>query len=51
MFENTPEVKIDNSIERAAKAIREFLVNNFQNAMSKFNGGGNSWVINFWNMY
>lgn len=35
-------VKIDGAIERATKAIREFLINDFQNAMSKFNGGGNS---------
>ncbi|MBQ0008763.1 MAG: aminoacyl-tRNA hydrolase [Firmicutes bacterium] len=34
--------KIDSAIERATKAIREFLINDFQNAMSKFNGGGNS---------
>jgi len=34
--------KIDSAIERAAKAVREFLVHDFQNAMSKYNGGGNS---------
>lgn len=38
--------KIDSAIERATKAIREFLINDFQNAMSKFNGGGNSWMMN-----
>ena len=40
------KVKIDSAIERATKAIREFLINDFQNAMSKFNGGGNSWMMN-----
>lgn len=34
--------KIDGAIEQAVKAIREFLIHDFQNAMSKFNGGGNS---------
>lgn len=36
------KIKIDNAIERATKAIREFLINDFSNAMSKYNGGGNS---------
>ena len=36
------KVKIDEAIERATKAIREFLIHDFQNAMSKFNGGGSS---------
>lgn len=36
------KIKIEDAIERATKAIREFLINDFQNAMSKFNGGGNS---------
>ena len=36
------KVKIDEAIERATKAIREYLIHDFQNAMSKFNGGGNS---------
>ena len=36
------KVKIDSAIDRATKAIREYLINDFQNAMSKFNGGGNS---------
>ena len=40
------KVKIDSAIDRATKAIREFLINDFQNAMSKFNGGGNSWMMN-----
>ena len=31
--------KIDEAIERATKAIREFLIHNFENAMSKYNGG------------
>lgn len=39
--------KIDGAIEQAVKAIREFLIHDFQNAMSKFNGGGNSWMMNF----
>ena len=34
--------KIDSAIERGAKAIREFLINGFENAGSKYNGGGNS---------
>ena len=34
--------KIDSAIDRATKAIREFLIHDFENAMSKFNGGGNS---------
>ena len=34
--------KIDEAIERATKAIREFLIHNFENAMSKYNGGGSS---------
>lgn len=34
--------KIDAAIEQAVKAIREYLIHDFQNAMSKFNGGGNS---------
>lgn len=33
---------INSAIDRAIKAIREFLIHDFQNAMSKFNGGGNS---------
>lgn len=41
------KVKIDSAIDRATKAIREFLINDFQNAMSKFNGGGNSWMMNY----
>ena len=41
------KVKIDSAIERATLAIREFLINDFQNAMSKFNGGGNSWMMNY----
>ena len=36
------KVKIDEAIERATKAIREYLIHDFQNAMSKFNGGGTS---------
>ena len=36
------KVKIDEAIERATKAIREFLIHDFQNAMSKYNGGGSS---------
>lgn len=39
--------KINSAIDRATKAIREFLIHDFQNAMSKFNGGGNSWMMNF----
>ena len=35
-------VKIDAAIEQATKAIREFLIHDFENAMSKFNGGGSS---------
>ena len=34
--------KIDESIIRATKAIREYLIHDFQNAMSKFNGGSSS---------
>ena len=34
--------KIDNAIERATKAIREYLIHDFSNAMSKYNGGGSS---------
>ena len=34
--------KIDEAIDRATKAIREFLIHDFQNAMSKYNGGGSS---------
>ena len=34
--------KIDEAIDRATKAIREFLIHNFENAMSKYNGGGSS---------
>ena len=34
------KVKIDEAIDRATKAIREYLIHDFQNAMSKFNGGG-----------
>ncbi|MCQ2792919.1 MAG: aminoacyl-tRNA hydrolase [Bacilli bacterium] len=33
---------IDDAIERAALAIREYLIHDFQNAMSKYNGGGAS---------
>lgn len=33
---------INDAIDRAVKAIREFLVHDFENAMSKYNGGGNS---------
>ena len=36
------KIKIDEAIERATKAIREFLIHDFQNAMSKYNGGGSS---------
>lgn len=36
------KIKIDDAIERATKAIREFLIHNFENAMSKYNGGGTS---------
>ena len=36
------KVKIDSAIDRATKAIREFLINGFETAGSKFNGGGNS---------
>lgn len=35
---------IDEAIERASFAIREFLNHTFQSAMSKFNGGGSAWV-------
>jgi len=35
-------VKIDEAIQRATKAIREYLIHDFQNAMSKYNGGGSS---------
>ena len=41
------KVKIDEAIDRATKAIREYLIHGFQNAMSKFNGGGSSWVMNY----
>ena len=41
------KVKIDEAIDRATKAIREYLIHDFQNAMSKFNGGGSSWVMNY----
>ena len=34
--------KIDEAIDRATKAIREYLIHNFENAMSKYNGGGSS---------
>ena len=40
------KVKIDEAIERATKAIREYLIHDFQNAMSKYNGGGSSWMMN-----
>lgn len=33
--------KIDKAIERAVKALKEYLNNDFQNAMSKYNGGDN----------
>ena len=36
------KVKIDEAIDRATKAIREYLIHNFENAMSKYNGGGSS---------
>ena len=36
------KVKIDEAINRATKAIREYLIHNFENAMSKYNGGGSS---------
>ena len=36
------KIKIDEAIERATKAIREYLIHNFENAMSKYNGGGSS---------
>ena len=41
------KIKIDEAIERATKAIREYLIHDFQNAMSKFNGGGTSWVKSY----
>ena len=34
--------KIDEAIQRATKAIREYLIHDFQNARSKYNGGGSS---------
>ena len=36
------KTKIDEAIDRATKAIREYLIHNFENAMSKYNGGGSS---------
>lgn len=36
------KIKIEGAIERATKAIREFLIHDFSNAMSKYNGGGTS---------
>jgi len=36
------EANIKDAIERSIKAIREFLIHNFENAMSKYNGGGTS---------
>ena len=33
--------KIDKAIERAVNALKEYLNNDFQNAMSKYNGGDN----------
>ncbi len=36
------KTKIDEAIQRATLAIREYLIPDFQNAMSKFNGGGSS---------
>ena len=36
------KIKIDNAIERAKQAIREYIIHDFQNAMSKYNGGGSS---------
>ena len=36
------KIKIDEAIDRATKAIREYLIHNFENAMSKYNGGGSS---------
>jgi PTH1 family peptidyl-tRNA hydrolase len=36
------KTKIDEAIQRATLAIREYLIHDFQNAMSKFNGGGSS---------
>ena len=41
------KIKIDEAIERATKAIREYLIHNFENAMSKYNGGGSSWMMNY----
>ena len=41
------KVKIDQAIENAIKAIREYLIHDFQNAMSKYNGGSSSWVMNY----
>lgn len=38
----TDKNKIDYAIEKAAGAIRVFLMHNFDKAMSVFNGGGNS---------
>lgn len=35
-------LKINAAIEQATKAIREFLIHDFENAMSKYNGGGSS---------
>ena len=36
------KIKIDEAIERATKAIREYLIHDFSNAMSKYNGCGTS---------
>ncbi len=35
------KLKIDSAIEKAAKALKEYLNHDFQNAMSKYNGGDN----------
>ncbi len=36
------KIELDNAIEKAALAVREYLFNGFQKAMSKFNGNGGS---------
>ena len=41
--------KIDKAIDRAVSALKEYLNNDFQNAMSKFNGGDNVWQKSFLN--
>ena len=39
--------KIDKAIDRAVSALKEYLNNDFQNAMSKFNGGDNVWEMSY----